>query len=170
MLIVGVLVCVYVIYPWLNTRVGTTDMEKPTNTSSFSVEISKDVCMKLIMSYAQNNGYKIDDFNEIQGVIILSEPVSLNNYGYIYQIYITNSSNTTANVEIGTTSKTQAPSRILNTAQNRIITNIKSILYLPTQNSINSDNNSSSKFCVNCGNAFNPSSEMKFCANCGAKI
>lgn len=61
--------------------------------------------MKAIMEFTQSNGYKIDDFNEAEAIIILSDSATLTSFGNIYPVFITEMDNNLIKVEVGIKSK-----------------------------------------------------------------
>lgn len=84
---------------------GSTKMKKPSKIKSFKTNISLDKAMKTVIQFAQSNGYKVDDFNENESIIILSDSASLTSYGNIYPIYLTNLSDNSILIEVGIKSK-----------------------------------------------------------------
>lgn len=103
-LIIGIiLISIFLIYS--SIKKGSTKMKKPNNIKSFKTNIPFDKAMKTIIQYAQSNGYKVDDFNEAESIIILSDSASLTSYGNIYPIYLINQSDSSILIEVGIKSK-----------------------------------------------------------------
>ncbi|SEA56435.1 hypothetical protein SAMN05443667_105266 [Flavobacterium gillisiae] len=84
---------------------GSVKMKKPSRIKSFSTTSPLDKSMKTIIQFAQSNGYKVDDFNETNGIIVLSDSASLTSYGYIYPVYLITQSDNSLLIEIGIKSK-----------------------------------------------------------------
>jgi len=56
----------------INKKKGTTDMKKPNKISSIITDIPIDKAMKTIINFAQIGGYKVDDFNEKDAIIVIN--------------------------------------------------------------------------------------------------
>ncbi len=108
---------------------GTTSMEKPKRIKSFTIKLPIDRAMKAIISYAQNGGYKVDDFNETDGIIILSDSATISSYGAIYPVYLKKESDNSLLVEVGYKTK-GSPIAIQNPVPHeRFFNGIKTALY-----------------------------------------
>jgi len=154
---------------------GSSDMKKPNKLKSFTTNAALDKSMKTIIQFAQNNKYKVDDFNESDAIIVLSDSASLTSYGNIYPIYLSRQSDDTIMIEVGIKSKStqliglDAPhSRCFNgikTAIYAIVTDISSDKVISTNtDSVNY------LFCSNCGKPYFQIDNNKFCDSCGNKF
>lgn len=81
-------------------------MSKPSRLRTFTTDKSKEKVIKAILKFAQSNGYKIDDFSEVEAIIILSDSATLTSFGNIYPVFITEIDNNLVKVEVGIKSKT----------------------------------------------------------------
>lgn len=84
---------------------GSTTMKKPNRVKSFSTKVSSEKVMKTIIQFAQTSGYKVDDFNEAESIIVLSDSTSFTSYGYIYPVYIVQQPDGQQIIEVGIKSK-----------------------------------------------------------------
>jgi hypothetical protein len=107
---------------------GSANMKKPSKIKSFTTNTPVDKAMKTIIQFAQSNGYKVDDFNENEAIIILSDSASLTSYGNIYPVYLIKHHDNTLLIEVGIKSKsTQLVG--LDTPHERCFNGIKTALY-----------------------------------------
>ena len=110
---------------------GKTDMKKPSKTISISTDIDIKKAMKTIISFAQTNGYKVDDFNEDEAIIVISNSASARSYGFIFPIYLSKLNDNKVNIEIGIKSKsgTQTYGPIFNKNLDDCVNGIKTAIY-----------------------------------------
>ena len=107
---------------------GSTKMKKPSRIKSFSTNTPLDKAMKTTIQFAQSNGYKVDDFNESDAIIVLSDSASLTSYGNIYPVYFLKQTDNSLNIEVGIKSKsTQLVG--LDAPHERCFNGIKTALY-----------------------------------------
>ena len=85
-------------------RKGSLKKTQPHYTESFFTDLPPYKTFKIIMAFATNNGYRIDDFDEENLRVILNERISLTSYGSLYPIYVRDQAGRTM-VEVGVTSK-----------------------------------------------------------------
>lgn len=174
-IIIGVVIAA-IFFLFASMKRGKSNMEKPSKIKSFTTEIPLEKALKIVIQFAQNGGYKVDDFDNNQGVIILSDSTTLTSYGYIYPIYFKEQSDSTILIEVGIKSKsTQLYG--FDAPHERCFNGIKTAIFANYDNNkTNISNNSSKKsflkpkFCPNCGKDLNQNDEMKFCDNCGEKL
>ncbi len=83
---------------------GSTTMKKPDRIKSFTTQVPLDKAMKTIIQFAQSSGYRIDDFNETDGIIVISDTNTIRQ-GYIYPIYLIKQPDNFLSIEIGIKSK-----------------------------------------------------------------
>lgn len=108
-LICGVIVLVItgLQYQYASAQKGKTSMKKPGKVLSFTTLVPIEQAMKTIIHFAQSNGYKVDDFNESQSIIVLSDSPTMgsiafaNSGGFIYPIYLSKQINNSILVEVG---------------------------------------------------------------------
>lgn len=103
----GVLVLVAILgvtYGVAAMRKGSSSMSKPLRFLSFNTNTPLEKAMKIIIQFANQSGYKIDDFNESKSIIVLSDSASLTSYGFFYPIYLSKQIEST-HIEIGIKSK-----------------------------------------------------------------
>ena len=109
---------------------GAANMPKPSRIRAFNSNITIETAVKTIITYAQISGYKIDDFNERDHIIVLSDLTSLTSYGYIYLIYLNKQSDNSIQIEIGIKSKSVNPYSIHNDAPlEKCFNGIKASIY-----------------------------------------
>jgi hypothetical protein len=112
--ILTILVCAAIVlvitglqYQYASTRRGKASTTRPRKIMSFSSMVSIGKAMKVIIQFAQSNGYRVDYFDEAKSTIILSDSSSMgsiafaNSGGFIYPIYLSRQSNNTILVEVG---------------------------------------------------------------------
>ena len=107
---------------------GSTKMKKPSRIKSFTTNTPLDKAMKIVIQFAQSNGYKVDDFNESDAIIVLSDSASLTSYGNIYPVYLMKQTDNSLIIEVGIKSKsTQLVG--LDAPHERCFNGIKTALY-----------------------------------------
>lgn len=105
-LVLIVIVILSVTYGIAAMRKGKFSMSKPYKILSFNAGVSIDKAMKLIIQFANQNGYKIDDFNESKFIIVLSNSATITSYGFFFPVYLTRQGdNTMTFIEVGIKSK-----------------------------------------------------------------
>ena len=116
---------------YFNNKTGSTDMEKPSKTSSFTTNVQLDVAMKAVIKFAQSNGYKVDDFNEQGAIIVLSDVPKPTTYGNIFPIYFRKQGENTVEIEVGIKSKSPMPvyHTVGNQSLERCFIGIKTAIY-----------------------------------------
>ena len=175
-LLFGILIIfILAIYMFAAMKKGSSDMEKPNKLKSFTTTIALDKCMKTIIKFAQNNEYKVDDFNDRDAIIILSDSTSLMSYGNLYPIYLSKHSDSTLFIEVGIRSKaTQIVG--LDAPHSRCFNGIRSAIFSienekSTDNVLSINSNSlNSLFCSYCGKPNTPNENKKFCDGCGHEL
>ena len=111
-----------------STKKGTSKMSKPSRIRSFTTKTPSDKVMKTVIKFAQSNGYKVDDFNERDSIIVLSDSASLTSYGNIYPVYLIKQPDNLLLVQVGIKSKaTQVVG--LNAPLERCFNGIKTAIY-----------------------------------------
>jgi len=103
-IIIGIIVA-SIFFIFAAMKKGSTKMEKPRRIKSFTTKTPLDKTMKTIIQFAQSSGYKVDDFNENDAIIILSDSASFTSYGNIYPVYLKKQSDNSLLIEIGIKSK-----------------------------------------------------------------
>jgi len=87
-------------------RKGTSAVKnKPSKLLSFSTEVQPNDVFKIVIKYAQQSGYKVDDLDETNGRVILSDSATLISYGFFYPVYIEKQTGGNTLVEVGIKSK-----------------------------------------------------------------
>lgn len=165
---------------------GSSKMKKPSRIKSFSTKTTLEKAMKNIIQFAQNTGYKVDDFNETDAIIVLSDSTSLTNYGHIYPVYLTNHSDNSITIEVGIKGKANQLMR-LDAPHERCFNGIKTAIYAasvipeipyaldPKSGSVTNSRNTSyqsENSMTNQGNnTVQPSTnKTKFCTECGKSV
>ncbi|RAR72554.1 hypothetical protein [Flavobacterium aciduliphilum] len=114
---------------------GSVDMDTSKNITTIKSNLSLQKTLKVIIKFAQNNGYKVDDFDESKGVIILSDSASFstNTNGYIYPINIFEKNESEVMIQIGTDNKSLINKSFLgplgNRAHENCVNGIRTALY-----------------------------------------
>jgi hypothetical protein len=90
-----------VIYWIASMRKGTISMNKPEHILSFTSDFPAEKVMKIIIQYANQSGYKVDDFDESKFIIVLSDPPTLMSMGFFYPIYLVQQNDGKTSIEIG---------------------------------------------------------------------
>jgi len=62
--------------------------KKLRNSKSFTTTMTPQEALKAIIDFALQGGYRIDDFAETEGRIILSDSISPTSWGFFYPIGI----------------------------------------------------------------------------------
>jgi hypothetical protein len=93
-----------VIYGIAGMQKGTSSMGKPRRILTFSTNTTIEKTMQIIIQY--QNKYKIDDFNEVKFIIVLSDsppfnPLVSTGYGFFYPIYLTKQNEGRIDIEVG---------------------------------------------------------------------
>jgi len=99
----AIIVCLFLIIASMNK--GSTKMSKPSRLRTFTTDKSKEMVLKTILKFAQSNGYKIDDFNEAEAIIVLSDSATLTSFGNIYPVFVTEIDDNLVKIEVGIKSK-----------------------------------------------------------------
>jgi hypothetical protein len=112
--ILAILLCAVIVlvitglqYQYASTRRGKASTTKPSKIMSFNSMLSIEKSMKVIIQFAQSNGYMVDYFDEKKSTIILSDSTSMggiafgNSGGFIYPIYLSIQSNNVILIEVG---------------------------------------------------------------------
>ena len=87
-----------------STKGSSTD-GKPSNSKSFETNLELNKALKLIIQYAQNNDYKVDDFDAEKSIVVLCDGTSLTSYGNTYPIFLSKKDENTTLIEVGIKSK-----------------------------------------------------------------
>ncbi len=85
-------------------RKGSLKTTQSHYSETFFTDLPPDRTFKAIMSFAIQNGYRIDDYDEQHLAVILNERITWNSYGSLYPIYVHGQATRTM-VEVGVTSK-----------------------------------------------------------------
>lgn len=124
-----------IIFGISQNKKGSVDMDKSKNTTTIKTNLTLEKTIKTIIKFAQNSGYKIDDFDEKRGVIIMSDSASFatNTNGYIYPINVSQLNDLEVSIEIGTNNKSLINKSFLgplgNRAHENCVNGIKTALY-----------------------------------------
>ena len=110
---------------------GTTEMSKPSKVYTFYSEVAPDKVMKTIIRFAQNDGYKVTDFNEEKMQVVLSDNISLTSFGFFFPIYVSIEEEKTK-IEIGIKSKAGQIGPIVNREHEKCYKGIESAIYAAT--------------------------------------
>jgi TIR domain len=86
-------------------RSVTTTMSKPSKLLSFTTGCTVENSMKIILLFAKENDYKVEEFDENKGIIILSDSMTLFSNGFFYPIYLVTENEKSTLIEIGIKSK-----------------------------------------------------------------
>lgn len=127
--VLAVLAILGITYGIAAMRKGTSQMSKPSNILSLNTAISIEKAMKIIIQYANQSGYKIDDFNESKSIIILSNSASLTSYGFFFPVYLTKQNDSETHVELGIKSKLFQWGPIVRRNQEKCFNGIKAALF-----------------------------------------
>lgn len=116
---------------FVNQKRGDSKMNKPSKIKSFTTNISLDKAMKIIIQFAQSNGYNVDDFNEIDSIIVLSDSAYFR-YSFIFPVYLSKQSDNSIMIEVGAKSKFPMPEQSYNKeilTHERCFNGIKTAIY-----------------------------------------
>ena len=132
-LVVGVVVY-GIIYGIAQLQKGTISMPKPRKILSFSTNTSMEKAMKIIIQYAHQSRYKVDDFNENKFIIVLSDsppfnPLVATGYGFFYPIYLTKYSEEKINIEIGIKGKLIQWGPVVNRNHEKCFNGVKAAIF-----------------------------------------
>jgi hypothetical protein len=86
-------------------RKGSTKMNKPIKIKSFYTEGYLDKAIKTIITVAEAHGYKVDDVNENNGIVVLRESTSFIGFGNIFPIYLILQPDQSLLIELGIENK-----------------------------------------------------------------
>jgi hypothetical protein len=73
-------------------------------SETFFTDLPPNRTFKVIIAFATQNGYQIDNFDEQRLAVILNERMTWKSYGFLYPIYVHEKATRTM-VEVGVTSK-----------------------------------------------------------------
>ena len=101
-----VIVLLPFIYFWnAATPKGSLKKTQPLYSATFFTKTPPYKTFKIITDFAKQNGYQIDDINELQLALILNERMTMTSWGFLYPIYITEQIVGRTMIEVGITSK-----------------------------------------------------------------
>ena len=126
-LIAVIIVCIQYVFAAMNK--GSTQMKKPSRIKSFTTTTPLDKVMKTLIHFAQSSGYKVDDFNESDAILVLSDSASLTSYGFFYPVYLSKQSDGKTVVNIGIKSKAFQLGPIVSRNHEKCFNGIKTALY-----------------------------------------
>ena len=105
---------------------------KPHKLMTFTTTMTPHKALKSIIEFALQGGYKIDDFTEAEGHIILSDLVSLTSFGFFYPIYVSMNNSGSTLVEVGIKGKASIVGTIGLRHQERCFNGIKATIFAQT--------------------------------------
>lgn len=102
-------------------------MNKPSRLKSFEVDSEKNDVLEKINEFARDSNYRIDDIDQNEGIIVLSDESSFWSDGYIYPIYIGQNEEGALYVEVGIKSKNPVQISGFKKPHKRCFNEVKSI-------------------------------------------
>lgn len=123
-----------IVYGIAQMQKGTVSMSKPLRILSFTTKCSADKVMKIIINYANQSNYKVDDFDENKFIIVLSDSPTFNplvkkGYGFFYPIYLTRQNSGEIYIEIGISSKLIQWGPIVSRSHEKCFNGIKAAIF-----------------------------------------
>jgi hypothetical protein len=119
------------------------NIENALNSSSkiisFSTNVDKLTTLKIIIGFAQRNGYKVDSFDENQYNPVLSDSISATTWGFFYPIDIETSSDGSTIVKVGIKSKVIQVGPIVSRSLEKCTNGIKVALFSNTNEKLCND-------------------------------
>ena len=163
--IVALVAFVIFIFVKSSKTMGSTKMKKPSKIKFFKTPQDIKRAIKIIIEFAPTNGYQVDDYDDANNIIVLSETTTAKNFGNIFPVYFSTVENQTL-IEIGI--KNKGTQRFfLDEYHNKCFNGIRSAFYFDSNNQ---NNDTAKSFCSNCGKSYAPIESIKFCAECGNKL
>lgn len=86
-------------------KATSTVREKPSSLLEFSTPMPPEKVLRVVVKFAQQSGYVVDDINEDDGRIILSDKASGTSWGFFYPVYVASGGQGRTVVEVGIKSK-----------------------------------------------------------------
>jgi hypothetical protein len=130
------LIVIFALYFWnAEVRKGSLKTAQPYFTSTFITELPPYRTFKVIMQYATNSSFRINDSDEKTLAMILNERMTLMSCGSLYPIHVREEVGRTI-VEVGVTSKfgkgilmRPINKKLLTLRLERIFNDVKSAVY-----------------------------------------
>lgn len=147
---------------------GSSNIKKSQNLKFFKSDLDIKTSMRIVNEFAPSGGYLVDDIDEINNIIVLSNIPAYNNWGQIFPVYFSSIGNQTL-IEIGVKAKVSPYvfRFILAEHQNKCFNGIRSAFYAESNKKFD---NSGKIFCSNCGKPYSPNESIKFCPECGNRF
>ena len=121
-----IIVCVFCVIATMRKP----PLKKPRRyIKSFETTLRTDEVMKSIVNFAIRTGYRIENFDEKEGRIILSDGITLTSWGFFYPIFISKSDSGSTVVEVGVRGKASIVGTIAFRCQERVLNGIKGYIF-----------------------------------------
>ncbi len=106
--------------------------KKLRHLMSFTTTMNIKEAMKVVIDFALQGGYRIDDFEETEGRIILSDSVSSTSWGFFYPIYVSKNDDGSTLVEVGIRGKAPIAGTIALRHQERCFNGLNAFIFTRT--------------------------------------
>ena len=103
--------------------------KKLRHLTSFTTTMNIKEAMKAVIDFALQGGYRIDDFEETEGRIILSDSVSTTSWGFFYPIYLSKNDNGSILIEVGIRGKAPIAGTIALRHKERCFNGLKAFIF-----------------------------------------
>jgi hypothetical protein len=96
---------------------------------SFPTLRSPDEALKIVIRFAQHNGYKISAFDEAPACVVLEESATLLTWGFLFQVWVYRKGDGSAEIEVNTRSKLIQLGPLLTRHHQRCVSGIRAMLF-----------------------------------------
>ena len=105
---------------------------KPSRLMSFTTARAPHDVMTIVIRFAQQSGYKIDEIAESDGRILLSDSATATSWGFFYPVYVSKQNDGNSLVEVGIKSQLIQVGPIVSRNHERCFNGIKAAIFANT--------------------------------------
>lgn len=105
---------------------------KPSRLMSFTTARAPHDVMTIVVRFAQQSGYKIDEIAESDGRILLSDSATATSWGFFYPVYVSKQNDGNSLVEVGIKSQLIQVGPIVSRNHERCFNGIKAAIFANT--------------------------------------
>lgn len=105
---------------------------KPSRLMSFTTARAPHDVMTIVVRFAQQSGYKIDEIAESDGHILLSDSATATSWGFFYPVYVSRQNDGNSLVEVGIKSQLIQVGPIVSRNHERCFNGIKAAIFANT--------------------------------------
>jgi len=99
-------VCFFIILGIISMRKGSSTLKKKSKKlKSFTSSLPPREAFKAVVCWASASTYKIDDINEEETKLVLSDGVTFTSWGFFYPVFVSAAENGKSLIEVGIKSK-----------------------------------------------------------------